>query len=193
MSHPGDKAPTAAGPPGGGCPPHSVVPPFVPWAEAVTATWPLGVMDTAQHHASRSVLFALLLGGLGAVGAGGALAARDPSSGTVRQLCQWPCALTPVPFPDRWRLLEGEWACSSSVRLSHTCRQRLPGGFCQSGRLCGGLLCPGVAGPLPDRGRSVPHSSMTHGFASPVSMPGSVYFDFTDPEVKRLNELCLHG
>ena len=192
MSHPGDRAPAASRPSWQRLPPCSVVPPFVPWAEAVTATRPLGIMDTAQHRASWSVLFALLLGGQGVVGAGGALAARDPRSCTVRQLCQWPCALTLAPFPDRWRLLEGEWAYSSSVRLSHLPTEA-PWRLVPEWPALWGLLCPGVAGPLPDRGRSVPHSSMTHGFASPVSMPGSVYSDFTDPEVTRLNELCLHG
>lgn len=88
MSHPGDKAPTAAGPSWQRLPPCSVVPPFVPWAEAVTAAQPLSIVDAAQHCASQSVLFALLLGGQGAGWAGGALAARDPSSCMVRWLCQ---------------------------------------------------------------------------------------------------------
>lgn len=90
MSHPGDKASTAAGPSWQRLPARSVIPPFVSWAEAVSATWPLSIVDAAQHCASQSVLFALLLGGQGAVWAGGALVARDPSSCMVRWLCQLP-------------------------------------------------------------------------------------------------------
>ena len=71
MSHPGDKASTAAAPSWQRLPAGSVVPPFVPWAEAVTATQPLSIVDAAQHCVSQSVLFALLLGGQGAVWAGG--------------------------------------------------------------------------------------------------------------------------